>query len=80
MKDLKERKERILLRTNDLRKSTAFEVDAIRELLDLLFEEAKDTMVGANGDELIRIQGEAKAMERLFKQLTRPVLATRKEQ
>lgn len=43
----------------------------MRELVDLLFEEAKHSLIQARGDDLLRMQGEAQAMDRLHEKLTR---------
>lgn len=74
------RKERTQQLANDLQKSSLYEVNAMRDLVDLLFEDAKDLLVSASGDELLRLQGEARALERLYSKLTRPVVGAQQEQ
>ena len=65
-----ERKARAQALATDLQKSSTHEASAAKELVDLLFEEAKEALVTASGEETIRLQGEARAMERLYKKLT----------
>jgi hypothetical protein len=56
----------------DLQKSNAYEALAIRELVDLLFEEVKHSLVSSEGEATLRLQGEARALGKLYNQLTRP--------
>jgi hypothetical protein len=70
----KDRKARVEQLTIELQKSIAPEAIAVKELLILLFEEAKNKLVSSEGDQTLRLQGEAKALERLYIQLTRPAL------
>lgn len=79
MQDSKERRDKIHKLLNDLAKSTAIEATWIRELLDLLFEDAKERLVDAMGDDIPRIQGEAKVMERIAKQLNAATALLRKQ-
>lgn len=67
--ETKERKERLNNLLNDLARSDAPEAKLMRELLDLQFEDAKERLVDAIGDDIPRIQGEARIMERLSRQL-----------
>jgi hypothetical protein len=72
MKTTKARAESLV---SDLHKSVAPEAQAVIELVGLLFEEAKNKLVRSEGDELLRLQGEARAFERLRSQLTRQPLS-----
>jgi hypothetical protein len=67
-----DRKARVQQLENDLAKSTSPEVLFVRELLKLKFEEAKDRLVDAVGDDVFKIQGEAKCLDGMFKKLTAP--------
>jgi hypothetical protein len=66
----KDRKAEIQRLASELQKSTIYEVDNARKLVDALFEEAKDGLVSASGEDVLRLQGEARALERLYKRLT----------
>lgn len=68
--EIKERKERIHQLQADISKSTSPEVMWLRELLELLYEDAKDRLVDASGDDIPRIQGEARSMEKFFRQIS----------
>lgn len=57
---------------SDIQRSTSPEAIAVKEIARLLFEEAKNSLVTAQGDDLHRQQGAAQAFERLLKMLTRP--------
>lgn len=67
-----ERKARIEEVASNLQKSISQEAMAIKELVGLLFENAKHNLVEAQGEDLLRLQGEAKAYRHLHTQLTRP--------
>lgn len=66
------RKDRVSQLVGDLQKSTAYEALAIRELVGLLFEDTKHSLVSSEGEATLRLQGEARALDKLYKQLTRP--------
>lgn len=57
---------------DELARSKSFEADTARKMVLALYEEAKETLVDAMGEDLLRKQGEAKAMEKLYKRLTNP--------
>lgn len=53
---------------------------AIKELLGLLIASAKDNLVHSSGDDTLRLQGEAQALQRLYESITRePPAIGRKE-
>jgi hypothetical protein len=66
---VKERKERISKLTADIAASDAQEAVWTRELVQLLFDDAKDRLVNAEGIDVARIQGEARLAERIFRQM-----------
>lgn len=68
--DKRERAETLI---SDLARATSPEVLAVRELLSLQYEITKDKLVSADAAELVKLQGEARCLDRLFKSLTRPV-------
>ncbi len=67
--DLKDRRERINVLQSDLAKSTSPEVAWMRELWDLQFEDAKERLVDAEPQDIARIQGEARYLEKYTKQM-----------
>jgi hypothetical protein len=75
-----DRKAEIHRLTTELNKSRAYEAEHAKKLVQLLFEDAKDGLVSAFGDELIKLQGEARAMDRLYKRLTETVPKTTPEE
>lgn len=72
----KDRKADVQRLARDLQKSGTYEANIARELVDLLYEEVKDGLVAASGDEMLKMQGEARALERLYKKLTTEVPGT----
>jgi hypothetical protein len=76
----KDRKERIARLANSILTSPGSEAAAIKEMIDLSFEEAKHALVDAEGDTLLRLQGEARALRKLYTQLTRPSPVVTQEQ
>lgn len=66
-----DRKQRQSELSRNVRQSTLPDAAAIKELLGLLVEEAKDSLVTSSGAETIRLQGEAQAFARLLSMLTR---------
>lgn len=68
--ETKERKEQLNKLLSDLAASTAIEVNWVRELFRIQYEDAKERLVQAEGAEMLRLQGEAKVMERLYRQLS----------
>lgn len=74
------RKEQIGQLASELQRSTGREADIIKQLVDLLFEEAKAKLVNSEGDVTLRLQGEARALEALYRQLTVPSPTLNREQ
>lgn len=66
------RKVRITDLAADLQGRDSHEAVSIKELVGLLIEEAKDSLLTQLGEELIRAQGGAQALDRLHKLLTIP--------
>lgn len=56
--------------SSDLQKSSTFEATAARELTMLLYEQAKEKLVSAEGNEVHKTQGEARALLSLHTRLT----------
>jgi len=67
-----DRRSRVKQLGSDLQRSTHKEADAIKELLGLQLEEAKDNLIAARGDDIARSQGEALAITKLLTLITRP--------
>jgi hypothetical protein len=67
--DPKNRKQQIQHLIDQLRKSGSTEFDNIKQLLVLKFEEAKHRLIDAAGDDVHRFQGEAKAWDKLYREL-----------
>ncbi len=65
-----DQKRRIQELSSDLQKSGTFEAHAARELVMLLYEQTKESLVSADGNELYKTQGEARALTNLYKRLT----------
>lgn len=65
------RKARYTAHATMLQQSTSIEADAIRELVDLMYEDAKEGLVRTSGDDMLRLQGEAQCLRRLYDRLTR---------
>lgn len=57
---------------SELQRSTHVEAEAIKQILTLQLEEAKDSLMAARGEDIYRCQGEAQALSRLLTLLTRP--------
>lgn len=66
------RKARVTDLAADLQARDNHEAASIKELVGLLLEEAKDSLLSQLGDDLIRAQGGAQAFDRLYKLLTTP--------
>jgi hypothetical protein len=56
---------------SNIRKSMMPDAGAIKELLGLLVEDAKDSLVDSKELETIRLQGEAQALKKLLSMVTR---------
>lgn len=68
--DLKERRERLNQLISDLAKATSPEVMWMREMFELQYEDAKERLVEAETIDIPRIQGEARYIEKLFRQMS----------
>lgn len=68
----KDRKARAQHLANELQRSTGYDADNAKELVALHFEEAKDSLLTARGDDIFRAQGEAQALSKLLVAITRP--------
>lgn len=55
---------------SELQQSTMPEAYKIKQMIDLLFENVKHNLVNAEGDNFLRLQGEARLLQRLREQLT----------
>lgn len=64
-----ERKNRIDQLVSDLAKSTSPEVEWMRELFDLQFEDVKDRLITADATTFAAVQGEARYLEKFSRQL-----------
>lgn len=67
-----DRKARVTELASDLQPRNSHEAIQIKELVGLLADEAKDSMLGVTGEELIRAQGGAQALMKLLGLLTKP--------
>lgn len=68
--ETKERKAQIDKLLHSLASSDTQEAKWTRELFELQAEDAKERLVNAEGIDVPRIQGEARVMDRITKQLT----------
>jgi hypothetical protein len=64
-------KERRQLLASDIRRSQTEAALALKELLNLLISDVKDSLVAAEGIELTRLQGEARALDKLLTTVTK---------
>lgn len=65
----KRRRELELLKT--VNNSTALEADAIKQLLKMRLEQAKEKLVTATSEDMLKVQGEAQCLRKLYHDLTR---------
>lgn len=65
----KDRRERVNELLASISKSTSPEMEWVREMLMLQFEDAKDRLIDAQEIDVPRIQGEARFLEKLHKQM-----------
>lgn len=72
-----DRRQRSQELANKLQASREPDAVAIKELLVLQFEEIKAGLVSAEGDDILRRQGGARAIERLLELLTRAPLPSK---
>jgi hypothetical protein len=63
---MKDRKRKLQDLAAEIRRSNDSKSLAIKEVLGLLVEAAKDSLVSSTGPETIRLQGEAQAFTRLL--------------
>ena len=68
--DRTKRKARLERIADELYLATSREADLMKEMLNLLIEEAKDNLVTAEDVAMRRWQGEARAFTRLFEMVT----------
>jgi hypothetical protein len=66
----KGRKEAARQLASALQASTSVEAQQVRQMIALLLDDVKHNLVTAEGDALIRTQGEARLLQRLYEQLT----------
>jgi hypothetical protein len=74
-----DRRERAARLSDDLHRSTAPEALAVKELVDLLLEEAKHKLVSSEGEMTLRLQGEARAFKDLSDKLRHGVPTMREQ-
>lgn len=55
-------------------RQTTYEVQQFVELLQLLLEDAKESLLACNAEEFPRVQGEAQTYEKILRMLNRPSL------
>lgn len=72
---MKDRKVRLQELQSELQRSTSIEAAMVKELLALQLDEAKDSLLSHTGDDLIRAQGGAQAVNKLLLGVTRPAPA-----
>lgn len=65
---------------SDIRRSQNEASFAIKKLLGLLIDEAKDNLVNATGAQTLKLQGEAQALTRLHKLLTQEPPSIKRKQ
>jgi hypothetical protein len=61
----------------DLCESRNQDAYAIKELIQLMIDDAAHVMVECDPDDLLRLQGEARAFRKLYLMLTRPPVSAR---
>ena len=66
------RRAKVLRLGSELQRSNDHNALTIKELLALQLDEVKDSLMTARGEDLIRAQGEAQAIDRLLTLVTRP--------
>jgi hypothetical protein len=76
---MESRKSRIQALQSELQKSISPEAINTKKMVGLLFEEVKHKLVFTEGDELLRLQGEARALDKLYRELTVPSASAMKE-
>ena len=55
-----------------IQRSTTHEVGMFVELVGIALEESRTRLVNADGNDMLRAQGESRRLERLYKDLTQP--------
>lgn len=63
-------KERLAELTGHIQRSTAAEARMVVEMVGLMVEESRTRLVDAEGQDIYRMQGEARVLTRLYKSLT----------
>ena len=56
------------------RSQSSPDIDAMIKVIEAMFDFTKDRLVDATGDELLRLQGEARAFKNLARMIGRPVV------
>jgi predicted RNA binding protein with dsRBD fold (UPF0201 family) len=64
------RKEQARRLAASIQQSTAPEAQQVKQMIGLLLEDARHNLVTSEGDSLLRLQGEARLLQRLHDQLT----------
>lgn len=54
-----------------INRSTSVEADHIRKLVALRYEAAKEKLVNGDGPDMLKLQGEAQCLKKLYNDLTR---------
>lgn len=67
-----DRKVRVQELASDLQRSSAFEAAAVKEMLELMIEDAKDALLDAQPNDFQRLQGEAQSLRKFHMLVTRP--------
>lgn len=75
-----DRKREINRLAGELQRSNNPESRTVKELLGLLVEDAKDSLVASQGNETIRLQGEAQAFTRLLGMVTKAPISIQRAQ
>lgn len=65
------RRKRVVEIQNKLNLSTTPEAAEVKEMLAALLAEAKDKLVESSGEDMLKVQGEARLLKRLYNALTR---------
>ena len=63
-------RERYFEIAGSLRKSGSMDARLTTELVGIMVEEARSRLVQASGEDMLRAQGEARILERLYRELT----------
>lgn len=75
-----DRKARVQELAGDIAVSSAFEAAAVKELLELMIQDATEALVDAQPADFQKLQGEAQSLRKLFTLVTRPAPALRSKE